>query len=643
VEIIVNNPRLRTILIYVGIGIIIFIIFISLSSSSQRVQQVGFTDLVSYIQAGTVSRLEVVGNQISITFNDNHKAAAYKSSESTAQEQLIQFGITPQQIAQIEWDFQEPSNLPRIGFNLLTAFLPIVLIGGLIFIMFRQAQGSNNQAMSFGKSRARMFTGDHPTITFTDVAGADESKAELAEVVEFLKEPQKFVQLGARIPKGVLLIGSPGTGKTLLAKAIAGEAGVPFFSISGSEFVEMFVGVGASRVRDLFEQAKRHSPCIVFIDEIDAVGRHRGAGLGGSHDEREQTLNQILVEMDGFDTDTNVIVLAATNRPDILDPALTRPGRFDRRVILDRPDVRGREAILKVHVRGKPLASDVDLKKLAKATPGFVGADIENMVNEAAILAGRQSKKTIDNADFQEAVERVILGPERRSKVMTREEQRITAYHEAGHAVIGYLLPTTDPVRKVTIMPRGMSGGSTLFLPENDISYATRSRLKDQIVVALGGRAAEEITFGEITTGASSDLERVTKLARDMVTRFGMSDKLGPMMFGQKEEMVFLGREISEQRDYSEAVAQEIDAEVRALVTWAYDEARRLLRENQDKLERVAQRLLEVETIDERHFLELMGHKPAPAETRAAANTVTNELPETDDRKSSFGPNPSPA
>jgi cell division protease FtsH len=647
VEKLVNNPRLRTILIYGGIGFLIFIIFISLSSSSQRLQEISFTELVTYIDAGNVRRLDVVGNQITITFNDNHKAVAYKSRESTAQEQLIQFGITPQQIARISWGFQEPSNLPNIGFNILTAFLPILLIGGLIFIMFRQAQGSNNQAMSFGKSRARMFTGDHPTVTFADVAGADESKAELAEVVEFLKEPEKFIQLGARIPKGVLLIGSPGTGKTLLAKAIAGEAGVPFFSISGSEFVEMFVGVGASRVRDLFEQAKRHSPCIVFIDEIDAVGRHRGAGLGGSHDEREQTLNQILVEMDGFDTDTNVIVLAATNRPDILDPALTRPGRFDRRVILDRPDVRGREAILKVHVRGKPLASDVDLKTLAKATPGFVGADIENVVNEAAILAGRQSKKVIDSADFQEAIERVILGPERRSRVMTPDEQRLTAYHEAGHAIVGYLLPNTDPVRKVTIMPRGLSGGSTLFLPENDMVYATRSKLKNQMVVALGGRAAEEIVFTEITTGASSDLERVTKLARDMVTRFGMSDKLGPMLFGQKDEMVFLGREISEQRDYSEAVAQEIDVEVRALVAWAYDEARRLLRENRDRLDCVAQRLLEVETIDDRQFLELMGHAPlAASENRPAANAPASDLQTADDSKdvpTSFGPNPSPA
>ncbi|HLV33993.1 MAG TPA: ATP-dependent zinc metalloprotease FtsH, partial [Spirillospora sp.] len=549
----------------------------------------------------------------------------------------------------IKWSFEEPSTLPGIGFNLLLAFLPIVLIGGLIFVMFRHAQGNSNQALSFGKSRARMFTGNHPSITFADVAGADEAKDELIEVVEFLKEPEKFVQLGARIPKGVLLIGSPGTGKTLLAKAVAGEAGVPFFSISGSEFVEMFVGVGASRVRDLFDQAKRHSPCIVFIDEIDAVGRHRGAGLGGSHDEREQTLNQILVEMDGFDTDTSVIILAATNRPDILDPALTRPGRFDRRVILDRPDVRGREAILKVHVRGKPLSSDVDLKQLAKAMPGFVGADIENVVNEAALLAGRRNKKLIDKADFNEAIERVMLGPERRSRVMSKEEQQITAYHEAGHAVVSYLLPHTDPVRKVTIMPRGISGGSTLFLPEQDASYISRSRLNNQIIVALGGRAAEEIVFNEITTGAASDLERVSRLARDMVTRFGMSERLGPMMFGQKEEMVFLGREIGEQRDYSEAVAEEIDEEVRAIVTAAYAEARRLLRENRSRLDLVAQRLLEVETLDDKQFLELMGEQPISHDGRSSATTTApnanyqTESSETLDRKSSLGPNPSPA
>ncbi len=394
---------------------------------------------------------------------------------------------------------------------MIGTFLPLLLIGGFIYLMLRQAQGSNNQALSFGKSRARMFTGDQPTVTFDDVAGADEAKEELQEVVEFLKDPDRFIQLGARIPKGVLLVGSPGTGKTLLAKAVSGEAGVPFFSISGSEFVEMFVGVGASRVRDLFDQAKRHSPCIVFVDEIDAVGRHRGAGLGGSHDEREQTLNQILVEMDGFDTDTNVIIVAATNRPDILDPALLRPGRFDRRVVLDRPDMRGREAILKVHSRGKPLASDVDLSILAKSTPGFVGADLENLVNEAAIVAARKNKKSIGMRDFEEAIERVVLGPERRSRIITDEEKRLIAYHEAGHAIVAHMLPKADPVRKVTIVARGMAGGVTWVMPENDSALGTTQKYLDQITWTLGGRAAEEIVFGDITNGASSDLEHVTR------------------------------------------------------------------------------------------------------------------------------------
>jgi cell division protease FtsH len=629
-------------------GIILVAIFLALNANGQEPSEIRFTDLVSRIKAGDVTNIRVIGDQLVITFKDKTNASTTKGGESTAQEQLAQFGVTPDQMSKINWDFQQPSNWPSVGLSLLTILLPMVLFGGLIIFMLRQAQGSNNQAMAFGKSRARMFSGDQPSITFEDVAGAEEAKEELAEVVEFLKEPEKFIQLGARIPKGVLLVGHPGTGKTLLAKAVAGEAGVPFFSISGSEFVEMFVGVGASRVRDLFNQAKRHSPCIIFIDEIDAVGRQRGAGLGGSHDEREQTLNQILVEMDGFDTDTNVIVVAATNRPDILDPALLRPGRFDRRVVLDRPDVKGREAILKVHVRGKPLSSDVDLKTLAKVTPGFVGADIENMVNEAAILAARKNKKTIADHDFQEAIERIILGPERKSRVINKAEQRITAYHEAGHAVVGYLLPNSDPVRKVTIIPRGMSGGSTLFVPEQDIGYITRSRMKDQIVMALAGRAAEEIVFNEITTGASSDLEHVTKTTRAMVTRFGMSDKLGPMMFGQKEEMIFLGREISEQRDYSEAVAEEIDVEVRSLVTWAYNEAKRLINENRDKLEAVASRLLEVETIDADEFLAIMNDKlPSP---RSSGTPTLNPQPKPQTKpddggndRASLGTAPSPA
>jgi cell division protease FtsH len=456
-------------------------------------------------------------------------------------------------------------------------------------------------------------------VTFADVAGVDEAKEELVEVVEFLREPEKFISLGARIPKGVLLVGPPGTGKTLLAKAVSGEAGVPFFSISGSEFVEMFVGVGASRVRDLFEQAKRQSPCIVFVDEIDAVGRQRGAGLGGSHDEREQTLNQMLVEMDGFDTDTNVIVVAATNRPDILDPALLRPGRFDRRVVLDRPDIRGREAILKVHVKGKPLAPDVDLSVLARSTPGFVGADLENLVNEAAILAARRNKKVITQAELEEAIERVIAGPERKSRLISEEEKRIIAYHEAGHAVVANALPEADPVHKVSITARGMAGGYTIMLPEEDRTLLPRKKLFAEMAGLLGGRASEEIVFDDITSGAANDLERVTRLARTMVTRLGMSDELGPMVYGQKEELIFLGREIAEQRDYSEAVAQQIDKEVRRLVNEAYELAKSIIIRYRDKLDAVAQRLLEVETLSREEFEEIF---PPPVPKKSSTPEV---------------------
>ncbi|MBI5828752.1 MAG: ATP-dependent zinc metalloprotease FtsH, partial [Chloroflexi bacterium] len=476
---------------------------------------------------GTVEKISVLGDDITVTFKDQTTAVARKEPTSTAAEQLAALGVSPEARSAVQWEVTRPSEwaslIPILGY-----ILPAVFVMGLIYFMLRQAQGSNNQAMSFGKSRARMFTGDQPTVTFEDVAGVEEAKEDLKEVVEFLKEPEKFIQLGARIPKGVLLVGSPGTGKTLLAKAVSGEAGVPFFSISGSEFVEMFVGVGASRVRDLFDQAKRHSPCIVFVDEIDAVGRHRGAGLGGSHDEREQTLNQILVEMDGFDTDTNVIVVAATNRPDILDPALLRPGRFDRRVVLDRPDVKGREAILKVHMRGKPLGNDVDVVALAKSTPGFVGADIENLINEAAILAARRSKKQIGQSELESSIERVMLGPERKSKLITPKEKEVVAYHEAGHAVVARSIAGHYPVRKVTIIPRGVTGGTTWFLPDEDMNLTTRSSLKGHLASSLGGRAAEEIVFGEITNGASSDLAQVTDVSRTMVTRWGMSEKLGP-------------------------------------------------------------------------------------------------------------------
>lgn len=452
--------------------------------------------------------------------------------------------------------------------------------------------------MNFGQSRARKFTGDNPTVTFDDVAGIPEAKEELFEVVEFLREPEKFMSLGARIPKGLLLMGAPGTGKTLLAKAVSGEAGVPFYSISGSEFVEMFVGVGASRVRDLFDKAKSDSPCIVFVDEIDAVGRHRGAGLGGSHDEREQTLNQILVEMDGFDTDTNVIIIAATNRPDVLDPALLRPGRFDRRVILDRPDMVGREAILEVHARGKPLAPDVDLKILAKGTPGFVGADLENMINEAAILAARREKKAIEQTDFQESIERVIAGPERKSRLISDVEKQIIAYHEAGHAITARSLPEADSVHKISIIARGQAGGYTLILPDNDRTLVSRKKILADMISLLGGRAAEEIVFSDITSGASNDLERVTKLAREMVTRLGMSSELGPMVYGQKDEMVFLGKEFTEQRDYSESVAEKIDIEVKQLVVDAYERAKDILLKHREVLDVLAEKLLEQETVD---------------------------------------------
>jgi cell division protease FtsH len=537
--------------------------------------------------------------------------------------QLIDLGVQPTDLTpdKIKIDIKPPS----AWLGILTALgyiLPFLILGGVFFFIFRQAQGSNNAAMSFGKSRARMFTGDHPTVSFDDVAGADESKEELKEVVEFLREPQKFIQLGARIPKGVLLVGPPGTGKTLIAKAVSGEAGVPFFSISGSEFVEMFVGVGASRVRDLFDQAKRHSPCIVFVDEIDAVGRQRGAGLGGSHDEREQTLNQLLVEMDGFDTDTNIIIMAATNRPDILDPALLRPGRFDRRVVLDRPDMRGREAILKVHVKGKPLAPEVDLGVLARSTPGFVGADLENLVNEAAILAARRNKKVIGQSEFEEAIERVIAGPERKSRLISQDEKRIVAYHEAGHAVVMHSIPESDPVQKVSIIARGMAGGFTLSLPEEDRTLMPRKKMLADLVGLLGGRAAEELVFDDITSGASNDIERVTQLARMMVTRLGMSEALGPMVYGQKEELIFLGREISEQRDYSEAVAEQIDSEVRKLVNEAFDRSRAILREHRDALDRVAERLLEVETISREEFEQLY---PSPVPKRKSTPVlVTN-------------------
>ncbi|HEV3123554.1 MAG TPA: ATP-dependent zinc metalloprotease FtsH [Candidatus Dormibacteraeota bacterium] len=491
------------------------------------------------------------------------------------------------------------------GGNLLwSIILPnlflLVVIGGFMWYMLRQTQSGNNQALSFGRSRARLLAGDKPAITFNDVAGVEEAKVELSEIVEFLKYPDKFTAVGARIPKGVLLVGPPGTGKTLLSKAVAGEAGVPFFSISGSEFVEMFVGVGASRVRDLFDQAKKNSPCIVFVDEIDAVGRQRGAGLGGGHDEREQTLNQLLVEMDGFETSTHVIVIAATNRPDVLDPALLRPGRFDRHVVLDRPDIRGRRAILEVHARNKPLDSSVDLEILAKQTPGFSGADLSNLINEAAILAARANKKVIGMKDLEEAIARVIAGPERKSRMISEKEKATIAYHEMGHALVMKTLENTDPVHKISIVSRGMALGWTLSLPTEDKYLVSKAELVDQLAGILGGRCAEELILGEknITTGASDDISKATKLARKMVTEWGMSDKLGPLAFGHKEELVFLGRDLGEQRNYSEEVAGEIDQEVHHLVDNAFLRAKEVLRSREPALRALAHRLIEVETMD---------------------------------------------
>ena len=508
-------------------------------------------------------------------------------------------------------------------FGILLNFLPLIFFGAVLIFMMRQAQGNTSQTFSFGRSKARMLVGNQPGVSFDDVAGTDEAKEELQEVVEFLKYPERFLSLGARIPKGVLLVGPPGTGKTLLARAVAGEAGVPFFSISGSEFVEMFVGVGASRVRDLFDQAKRNAPCIVFVDEIDAVGRHRGAGLGGGHDEREQTLNQILVEMDGFDTNTNVIVLASTNRPDILDPALLRPGRFDRRVTLDNPDIKGREAILGVHVKGKPLSEGIDLEQIAKLTPGFSGADLMNLVNEAAILAARRKQSEIDFDEFVESIDRVMLGPARRSRVISSREKEITAYHEAGHALVGHFLPHADPIAKVTIISRGATGGHTRSLPEEDRHMWSLNQFRDRMAEALGGRVAEETTFGEdeITTGAGNDLEMATNIARTMITRYGMSYKLGPRTFGKREDLIFLGREISEQRDYSDKVAETIDDEVHSLIDTAYVRAKALLIEHKDKLAVLAKYLMEHETADAPVLEELLGKPPTVNRPTPSAST----------------------
>jgi len=568
--------------------------------------EISLAQLADLVRQGDVAKITLSGDEVTIEKVDGSLARTRKEPGTGIYETLDLLGVPTTALEDVDIRFTGPGTASIVGQVLFTA-VPLIIVGWFALYILRSMRSGPDQALSFGRSRARMISVDKPLVTFDDVAGAEESKQELREVVEFLRDPEKFLRLGARVPKGVLMIGPPGTGKTLLARAVAGEAGVPFLSISGSEFVEMFVGVGASRVRDLFNRAKQLAPCIVFVDEIDAVGRMRGTGLGGGHDEREQTLNQILVEMDGFDNNTNIIVIAATNRADVLDPALMRPGRFDRKVYITRPDVRGREQILEVHTRGKPLLPDVDLHTLAKLTPGFSGADIENLVNEAAILAAQRNLHGIGMQEMQDAMEKIVAGPERRSRVVSPEEKEIVAYHEAGHAVVMHHLTYSDPVHKITIIPRGAAGGFTMSLPESmDSGLISREQLEDMIVGLLGGRAAEELHFGRITTGASNDLERATSIARAMVTRYGMSEKLGLRVYGEDMRDSFFGRSLGMERDYSEQAARSIDEEVSRLIAQAYERAKSLLVEHRDKMQALAEVLLEEETVDRQRFEELM-------------------------------------
>ncbi|MEP7291267.1 MAG: ATP-dependent zinc metalloprotease FtsH [Chloroflexota bacterium] len=611
--------------IWLVVGIVVLLLFVVIfgqPNSAPKGNTISLDRLVEQIQAGNVTAVQVRGgNDVFVEMRNGTTSYYYKERETDLFAALQTFGVTAEQFGRVEFTERQGDNTTGLVFQLLVAVVPTLIIVWLLWRMMRSVRTGQDQAMSFGRSRARVVRDmERPQVTFADVAGAEEAKQELAEVVEFLKEPEKFIRLGARIPKGVLMVGPPGTGKTLMARAVAGEAGVPFFSISGSEFVEMFVGVGASRVRDLFERAKAEAPAIVFVDEIDAVGRHRGAGLGGGHDEREQTLNQILVEMDGFETGTNVIVVAATNRPDILDPALLRPGRFDRKVIMDNPDLKGRQDILKVHSKGKPLAADVDIEAMAKITPGFSGADLENLINEAAILAARRNKKSIGMGEMQESMERVVMGPERKTRLISPKEKRSIAYHEAGHAILFHLLEHAPPVHKITIVPRGRAGGYVMPLPENDAFLHSREEFEDELVAAMGGRAAEEIVFNQFTTGASNDLQQATSRARAMVTQYGMSDVLGPRAFGSGSGSLFLGRDLYEQRDYSEQAAEEIDNEVKRILQTAYQRAKTVLTDNRDKLEQLASVLIEQETLDRATFEELMAGAAPP---RSAATAFT--------------------
>ena len=615
-----NNRLVRNGFMYLVLAVAILVVLFVMFNPGPREQNVPISALLTQVQGaserGSKAEIRVSGTRITANVDGRTVTAIVNDGFDIGRE-LTGRGLNVRG-EQVSVAFDEPSHAPTI-ISILTSVLPLLIFVGLLIFMMRQAQGSNSQALSFGKSRARMVTGKRPRVSFKDVQGVEEAKQELAEVVEFLKYPEKFTKIGAEIPRGVLLLGPPGTGKTYLSKAVAGEANVPFFSISGSEFVEMFVGVGASRVRDLFDKAKQNSPSLVFVDEIDAVGRMRGAGLGGSHDEREQTLNQILVEMDGFDTDQTVIVLAATNRPDVLDPALLRPGRFDRRVVLDLPDIKGREAILGVHVRDKPLASEVDLTTIAKQTPGFSGADLKNLLNEGAILAARRNRTTIGMFELEEAIDRVVAGPQRKSRVMNPHEKRVTAYHESGHALVAHMLHRADPVYKVTILPRGQMGGYTRFLPAEDRHLFTKSQFEDQLAVAMGGHAAEVLIFSEMSTGPTNDIQQATEIARRMVTQYGMSSRLGPRSFGRREELIFLGRDIAEQRNYSEAVAESIDHEVSQLIEDAHRRAQDILHRHVPVLEKISEQLIEIETLDAETFEALVDEYQGKAPRAAQA------------------------
>lgn len=595
------NKFFKNVTFYLLIIIVMIWMFDHYSASTPKASEISYSSFMKHVQQEEIKQVTIVDNVISGKLSDGKDFTTIAPNDSKLVEKLEQ--------KKVDIKAELPPQ-PPWWMGILSSILPILIIVGLWFMLMNQSGAGGGKVMNFGKSRARRYDEEKLKITFKDVAGADEAKQELAEVVEFLKSPQKYNELGAKIPKGVLLYGPPGTGKTLLAKAVAGEAGVPFFSISGSDFVEMFVGVGASRVRDLFDQAKKSAPCIIFIDEIDAVGRQRGAGLGGGHDEREQTLNQLLVEMDGFSANEGIIMIAATNRPDILDPALLRPGRFDRQIVVDRPDIKGRQEILKVHVKGKPMGEDVELEVIAQRTPGFTGADLSNLVNEAALLTARRDKKVINMPEMEEAAERVIMGPERKSRVISDKEKRLTAYHEGGHTVVGMLLEHTDPVHKVTIIPRGRAGGYTLSLSKEDKYYATRSEMLDELKVLLGGRVAEAIVLKEISSGASNDLQRATALARQMICEYGMSENIGPVTFGHRQDQVFLGRDIARDKDYSEEVAAEIDKEVRSFMENAYAATEKLLQDNLDTLHVIAQALIERETLEEDEIYQLVkyGH-----------------------------------